>query len=119
MKEACGLNVTINSIDVLWGKPKLSGRLDLVDKCKYFVIVLSSQTTDDKLYNLTLEHILLNKTNIIIVLEHTNTPIPALVERFKDRIPQMVIPNTEFVESDYTDSLSWIKELLLCLLRVS
>ena len=119
MKEVCGLNVTLNSLDVLWGTPKVSGRLDLVDKCRHFVIVVSSQATKDTLYQLTMEHIILNKANIIILLEHTDTPLPNVVERFKDRIPHMVIHDTVFDETNISDCVSWLKELMLCLLRVN
>ena len=119
MKAVCGLNVTLNSLDVLWGTPKLSGRLDLVDKCKYFVIVVSSQPKEDKLYQLTMEHIILNKANIVILLEHTDSQLPAIVERFKDKIPNMVIHDTVFDETNVSECTRWLKELLLCLLRVS
>ena len=118
LKALCGLNVTMNSMDVLWGTPKLSGRLDLVDKCKYFVIFVSNQTSEEKLYQLSLEHIVLNKSNVILMLEDADTKLPAVVKRFKDRISHLVIPHNVADESNGAH-ISLLKQLMLCLLRVS
>ena len=118
LKELCGLNVTMNSMDVLWGTLKLSGRLDLVDKCKYFVIFVSNQTSEERLYQLSLEHIVLNKSNVILMLEDADTKLPAEVKRFKDRISHLVIPHN-VADGSNDVHISWLKQLMLCLLRVS
>lgn len=115
LKRDCCLNVTVNSMDVILGIPKLSGTLSLIDKCRYYVIVIGKQSTEDRLYQLCIEHIMLNKSRIVVVIENEDVTLPNIIHRLKERIPSLI-----YEASAISDSvrINWMKRLLLLLLGV-
>ena len=113
LKQDCGLNVTFNSTDVMLGAPKLSGTLAVIDNCRYFVIFVGEENNEDKLHQLCLESIVLDKNRIVVVREDDDAKLPDLIDRFKERIPCLTYEAT--VSPDIIP-IDWNKQLLLRLL---
>ena len=115
IKQECGLNVTLNSMDVMLGTSELSETLSLIDKSETFIIFVGKSDTGDKLYQRCLEHIILNKAKIIVILEDKEVKTPNILHRFKERIHSLVYEDSP---SENSVRVEWVKELfvqLLCL----